>query len=153
MLQKIKNYLQDIDKWTEQLQDVRVLGLLVFAIVVLLISWSGVRAIDANYALQKQISTLKQQNQVQELANNNLKLQNQYFTTNQYLELTARQNFGLAMPGEKELIMPPSVAIANTVDYRNPEDVEADKTAAKQPAYQRHFQAWMNFFLHRQQLQ
>ena len=82
MLQKIKNYLQDIDKWTEQLQDVRVLGLLVFAIVVLLISWSGVRAIDANYALQKQISTLKQQNQVQELANNNLKLQNQYFTTN-----------------------------------------------------------------------
>lgn len=153
MLQKIKSYLKEVDAWTEQLQDVRVLGLLVFAVVVLLISWSGVRTIDTNYALQKQISKLKQQNQVQELANNNLKLQNQYFTTNQYLELAARQNFGLAKPGEKELIMPPNVALANAIEYRNPEDIEADKTAAKQPAYQRHFQAWMNFFLHRQQLQ
>lgn len=153
MQQKIKQYQEKVEKYTEQLHDMRVVGLLSFALIVLLISWSGVRAIDANYVLQKQISQLEQQNQVDQLGNNNLKLQNQYFNSDQYLELSARQNFGLAKPGEKELIIPVSVAMAHTTNLANSEQVQAASTRAKQPAYQRNFQAWMNFFLHRQTLQ
>jgi cell division protein FtsB len=153
MQQKIKQYQEKLEKYTDQLHDIRVVGLLSFALIVLLISWSGVRAIDTNYVLQKQISQLEQQNQVDNLSNNNLRLQNQYFNTNQYLELSARQNFGLALPGEKELLVPTSVALANTTELPDSERVQADTTRAKQPAYQRNFQAWMNFFLHRQTLQ
>lgn len=152
MQEKIKQYQDKIESYVDQLQDVRVVGLLTFTVMVLLISWSGVKAIDTNYGLQKQISELEQQNQVQQLSNNNLKLQNQYFNTDQYLELAARQNFGLALPGEKELIVPKTVAIAHTANVQNAEEAQAAQTKAKQPAYQRHFQEWMNFFLHRSQL-
>jgi cell division protein FtsB len=152
MQEKIKQYQDKIESYIDQLHDVRVVGLLTFTVMVLLISWSGVKAIDTNYGLQKQISELEQQNQVHELSDNNLKLQNQYFNTNQYLELAARQNFGLALPGETELIVPKSVAIAHAADVQNTEEVQAAQTKAKQPSYQRHFQEWMNFFLHRSQL-
>src|SRR5437667_142896 len=73
--------------YARQLRDVRVLGLVIFGGLVLLVSWSGIQVIQTNYDLQKQISKLQQQNQVQELENNNLQLTNQYFNTDQYLEL------------------------------------------------------------------
>lgn len=152
MQEKLKIYQDKIEAYADQLHDVRVIGLLSFALMILLISWSGVKAIDTNYRLQKQISQLEQQNAVSQLSNNNLKLQNQYFNTDQYLELAARQNFGLARPGETLLTVPTSVALAHITDVKNPEDAQTTQTKAKQPAYQRHFQSWMNFFLHRQQL-
>ena len=127
-----------------------MIGLLVFVGIVLLISWSGAKAIDANYKLQKQISELDQQNQVQQLTNRNLQLQNQYYNTPQYLELSARQNFGLAAPGETELIVPKTVALAHTVTLDDMDQKLAVTTKSKQPAYQHNFQAWMDFFLHRQ---
>jgi cell division protein FtsL len=98
-----------------ELQDIRVAGMVVFGIVVLLISWSGVKSIDTNYQLQKQISELKQENDVANLDNQNLQLQNQYYNSNQYLDLSARQNLGLAAPGETELIVPKDVALKYTV--------------------------------------
>ncbi|HUS25964.1 MAG TPA: septum formation initiator family protein [Nevskiaceae bacterium] len=153
MREKIKQYKETTFGYANQLRDVRVAGLLVFAIIVLMISWSGVKTIDTNYKLQKQISKLEQENQVQQLTNKNLQLQNQYLNTNQYLELAARQSFGLAAPGETELIVPQEIALAHTVELPNAEQALAAKTKAKQPLYQRNFQAWMDFFLHRQNTQ
>ncbi|HEX3568208.1 MAG TPA: septum formation initiator family protein [Candidatus Saccharimonadales bacterium] len=150
MQAKIKQYQEKIMPYVYQLRDVRVMGLVMFLVVVLLISWSGAKVIDTNYGLQKQISQLEQQTQVQQLKNNNLKLQNEYYNSNQYLELTARANFGLAAPGEKELIVPQTVALAHTTNVPSLDQTQPSKAPAKQPAYQRHFQAWMDFFLHRQ---
>ena len=133
-----------------QFRDVRAAGLALFVVIVLLISWSGIKVIDTNYGLQKQISQLQQQNQVQSLANTNMKLENQYFQTNQYLDISARQSYGLAAPGETVLNVPNNVAMAHTVTLPDADQEQAKKTQAKQPAYQRNFQAWMNFFLHRQ---
>jgi hypothetical protein len=75
-------------------------------------------------------------------------LQNEYLNSNQYLELSARQNFGLAAPGEKEIIVPASVALSYTTSIPTPpKTVVIDE---KQPKYQKNFEAWINFFLHRQ---
>jgi hypothetical protein len=120
----------------------------VFVIIVLLISWSGIKAIQTNYALQKQISAIQQQNSLEQSRNNNLQLSNTYFDSNQYLELAARENFGLAASGEKELIVPRSVALANTTDI--PADPASSSLGASPPAYQNNLQSWVNFFLHRQ---
>ena len=139
--------------YAERLRDVRFVGLLVFLVIALLISWSGVKVINTNYGLQKQISQLSQENAVQQLANTNMQLQNQYYETPQYLDIAARQNFGLAAPGETLLLVPRSVALAHSQAL--PDQTQAQQAIArsKQPAYQRHFQAWMNFFLHRQTAQ
>ncbi len=133
--------------YARRLNDVRFLGQVLFVCLVLLISWSGIKAIQTNYGLQKQISALKQQNAVQKLQNDNLALQNQYYNSDQYLELSARQNFGLANAGEKEVIVPKSVALSYTVE---PPADKSSEASAKQPAYQRHFESWVDFFLHRQ---
>ena len=154
MQEKIQTYkeglAQQAARYKERFQDVRFVGLMIFLVIALLISWSGVKIIDTNYGLQKQISQLSQQNQVQQLANTNLALQNQYYATPQYLDIAARQNFGLAAPGETELIVPQSVALAHTVALANQTQTQRAVTHAKQPAYQQHLQAWIDFFLHRQ---
>lgn len=144
-LSALQNYAEE---YLRRLSDVRFLGQVVFGIIVLLISWSGVKAIQTNYNLQKQISALQQQNAVQQLMNNNLKLENQYYNTDQYLELSARQNLNLADPGEKEILVPKSVALANTVDLGT--TAATSEKPDTRPAYERNYQAWLQFFLHRQ---
>jgi cell division protein FtsB len=150
MLDKIQKYQNH--PLLSELRDIRTLGLIVFAGIVLLVSWSGVKAIQSNYKLQQQISQLQQENDVQQLVNNNQKLKNDYYNTSQYLELAARQNFGLAAPGEKELIVPKAIAmahvsgVASAVAAASTEPSEARK---HQPFYQRNAQAWIDFFLHR----
>jgi cell division protein FtsB len=134
--------------YTRRLSDPRFMGQLLFVVVVLLISWSGIKTIQTNYNLQKQITALKEQNSLQSLQNENLALNNQYYESKQYLELSARQNFGLAAPGEKEVIVPANVAMAYTVNLPNPSPPSQAK--AKQPAYQQNFESWVDFFLHRQ---
>jgi hypothetical protein len=95
---------------------------------------------------------LQQENQVFELDNANTQLQNDYFKSDQYLELSARQNLGLALPGETELIVPKSVALAATVDPPA-EQAKAAQASAKTPAMQKNFRAWVNFFMHRQSVE
>lgn len=145
-----KDKLEKVYDYILQFRDVRAAGLLLFLVIVLLISWSGIKVIDTNYRLQKQIAQLQQEVKVQQLSNTNIKLQNDYFQTDQYLDVAARQNFGLAKPGETVLNVPQNVALAHTVDLPDADQAETKKTQAKQPAYQRNFQAWMNFLLHRQ---
>mgnify|MGYP000019865010 CR=1 FL=1 len=100
---KTRQYPDKVVYYAQKLGDVRFMGQIVFAVIVLLITWSGIKSIQTNYGLQKQISSLKQQNTLQQLQNDNLNLQNQYFNSNQYLELAARQDFALAASGEKEI--------------------------------------------------
>ena len=148
MKDKSKHYKDWAFAFVRRLNDVHFLGQIIFGVLVLLVSWSGLKAIQTNYNLQKQISALQQQNAVQQLADNNLKLQNEYYNTDQYLELSARQNFSLARPGETEVLVPKNVALSHTVDV--PSITGSAAGAPKQSAYQQHIQAWLDFFLHRQ---
>ena len=134
--------------YLQRMSDVRFAGQVVFVVIVLMISWSGVKSIQTNYNLQKQITAFNQQNSLQKLQNDNLKLRNEYFKSNQYLELSARENFGLAAPGEKVVVVPEHVALAHTIDL--PDTSETDATKVKPPAYQQNFESWVDFFLHRQ---
>ena len=146
-MQKNINYLKAAaSDFIFQLRDIRFAGQVLFVVIVLLISWSGVKAIQMNYNLQKQIATAKQENDVQQLQNNNLSLENEYYNSNQYLELQARQNFGLADPGEQELLVPQSVALSYAPKV-NIQTREASMVAV--PALQQHINDWSNFFLHR----
>jgi cell division protein FtsB len=148
MFAKIKNYQKTIVSWARQLKDLRVVGLLLFLVILFLVSWSGVKAIETNYRLQKQISAIRQENTVKKLANENLRLENDYFKTSQYLDVSARQDFGLAAPGETVLNVPRSVALSYTVDLPQAKSAKPVPKATP-PKYQQNFQAWMDFFFHR----
>ncbi|HUA13518.1 MAG TPA: septum formation initiator family protein [Candidatus Sulfotelmatobacter sp.] len=141
---KYKNYSNTI---VNQLNDVRFLGRTLFVVIMLLITWSGIKTVQTNYTLQKQITALGQQNYLQKLQNENLQLQNQYYSSNQFVELSARQNFGLAAPGEKEVIVPNQVALADTVNLPN-SDYQS-LTTSKKSKLQSNFESWVNFLLDR----
>ena len=145
--EKLQGYVKITYAYLLRLRDVRVTGQLLFVVIVLLVSWSGVKSIDTNYTLQKQISQLQQQNTVQQLKNNNQKLQNDYYNSDHYLELSARQNFGLAAPDETELIVPKDVALSYTTPL--PVLATPKDTNINAPFYERNIQAWIDFFLHR----
>jgi cell division protein FtsB len=147
MLEKLKKYQKN--PYVEQLKDVRVIGLIVFCAIALLVAWSGLGAIQSNYVLQKQIARLEQENQVKELENTNLKLKNQYYNTEQYLELHARRQFGRAAPGETLILVPKSVALSHTTEITEDQEKPTEQPKPEKPTYQKNFEAWMEFFFHR----
>lgn len=147
MQDRIKQILKH--PYARALNDTRVLGLIAFGIIALLVTWSGIKSIQTNYGLQKQIAALTQQTEVKKLENTNLKLRNEYYKTDEFLELAARRQFGKAAPGEKVYIVPKSVALANTVAPPKAADTKTE-TKINKPKYQRNLEAWFNFFFHRQ---
>ncbi len=146
MLEKIKNTIKTPQ--IQQFRDVRVVSLWFFGVIVLLVSWSSVNVIQANFELQKQIARLEQQNEVKRLENENRRLKNEYYKTDQFLELQVRRQFGKAAPGEILILIPKEVALSKTVAV--PEQAKTSPTQTpNKPAYQKNFEAWMDFFLHR----
>lgn len=143
MLQKIKNIITVV---STRITDVSFLGQAVFAVLVLLVSWSGVKSIQTNYELQKQISGLEQERDVQKLKNDNLKLKNEYLNTDEFLELAARRQFGKAAPGEKMVVIPKTVAMKYTkeIQVTTPELVQ-EKASEDKPGYQKNLEAWSEF--------
>ena len=148
MFDKTKNFLNS--KQAQQLLDVRNIALYIFGLIVLAIAWSGAKTVQNNYQLQKQISSLQQQNQVLSLQNANTYLQNQFYKTNEYLELSARQNLGLAAPGEQVLVVPKTVAMK----YVDPSLVKQSPTPQNsltdnRSKYVKNLEAWRDFLLGR----
>lgn len=138
------------NKKVKQLTDIRNIGLYVFALVVMAIAWSGAKTVQSNYDLQKKIATLKQENDVLWLQNSNTYLQNQYYKTDQYLELSARQNLGLAAPGEHVLLVPKGTA-AKYVDPKLDKATVTYVSSApdNRAGYIKNMEAWRDFILGR----
>jgi cell division protein FtsB len=138
------------NQYFKQLIDVRNIILYIFALIVLAITWSGVKTVQKNYVLQKKAAEIKQQNTVIDLQNQNTDLQNKYLQTDEYLELAARQNLGLAAPGEKVLIVPKNVAM-KYVDYslEKSNSSAAVKLEDNRSRFAKNLEAWRDFLLGR----
>lgn len=130
-----------------QVTDVRIVGLAVFAIIAIMITWSGLQAIKTNYELEKEIAKLEQRIAVEELENQNLLLRNEYYKSDKYLEIAARRQFNKGAPGETLYQVPKSVALAQTKDYQQAKE-KAKKASQKEKAkskLQKNFEDWVDF--------
>jgi cell division protein FtsB len=134
----------------QQLTDIRNLVFYAFSILTLAITWSGIKTVQSNYELQKKIAAIQQQNAVLQLQNQNTDLQNKYLNTNEYLDLAARQNLGLAAPGETVLLIPSTVAMkyidSSLVHQKSPLEQAAPDKRSK---YAKNLEAWRDFLLGR----
>ncbi len=128
------------------------MGTVAFGVIAILVTWSSIKVVQTNYELQKQLSVLRQRNEVQQLENENLKLKNQYLNTDEYLELAARRQFNKAAPGEKLLIVPKEVALKHTIDVKTSDEeaVATETETASGSKYERNFNDWLDFLFHRQ---
>ena len=153
VLQTLKNFFSPNRR--AQIFDARNIGLYIFTVIVLAITWSSVNAVQNNYELQKEISKLRQENEVLRLQNSNTYLQNKYYNTNEYLDFAARQNLGLAAPGEQVLLIPKSVAIKYVDKSLTPQqNADASKSGSDdRPGYIKNLESWRDFLLGRQLLE
>ena len=116
----------------------------VIVIVALMIAagwvWGSLGVMQRNYNLQKEVDLKARQLQLAQLETANMQLEQRYYKTTEYQELAARQSLGLALPGEKVLILPDNSAAviaadqASTVQATTPDLPLSD------------FQQWINFF-------
>ena len=141
MLQNKEQILEKL----KMLTDTRVLGLLAFGVVAILVTWSGVKVVQTNYELEKKISIARQENAIDKLENQNLKLKNTYYETNQFLELAARRQFGKAAAGEKLYTVPEEVALRQTAERPVAQQESVDES--KKNKFQQNLDAWSEFLV------
>lgn len=128
----------------KQLTDPRNIGLYIFAVLVIATTWSGMRTLQSNFELQKKIARLQQENSVLKLENDTKELSNKYLETDEYLELSARRQFGKAAPGEKLLIVPKDVALKYVTNTTA--TTAATKSSVVEKAwYQQNLDDWRDF--------
>ena len=126
------------------LDDPRLLGLVLLAIIGLSVVWNGARVVQQNYGLLKKIALLEEENRILELENSNKKIQNEYYKTVEFAELKARRVNGKASPGERVYIVTNETALKS---LKTPDDTDsAPEMDTEKPTYQKNFEAWMDFF-------
>src|SRR5687768_16291244 len=102
-------------------------------------AWGSIGMMQRNYDLQKLLDTRVRQQKLAELETQNLPLQQRYYQSSEYQELTMRERMGLANPGDKALISPPNTKAAKDADV-----VITGKTSGPLEPLS-NFQQWMNF--------
>jgi cell division protein FtsB len=127
----------------KNLDDPRLLGLVLLAVIGLSVVWSGTKVVQQNYELVGRIAVLEEENRILELENRNMEIQIEYYKTPEFAELKARKVNGKAAKGETVYIVTNETALTN---LQSPQDNESEDTIAQKPEYQRNFESWIDFF-------
>lgn len=102
--------------------------------------WGSLTVMQRNYDLQRELDQEKQQLTLVQLQVANEQLQQTYYNSSEYQELSAREELGLAQPGENLLVLPTNSQAA----------INADKTATTPVAvapveHSNNLEQWFNF--------
>lgn len=103
-------------------------------------AWGSVGVMQRNFDLQKDLDTQSRQLVLAQLQTDNLAYEQRYFKSSEYQELAIRDRMGLALPGEKALILPPNSTAATNADKQLTGNSE--EQSAKQVSK---LELWMNF--------
>ena len=125
------------------LNDPRLLGVVLLAVIGLSVIWNGIGVVQQNYGLLRKIAVLEDENRILELENRNKQIQNEYYASAEFAELKARRVNGKAAAGEQVYIITDDTARQN---LKTPEIIEKDEPADDKPRYQKNFEAWIDFF-------
>lgn len=112
-------------------------GLLIAVLIALNWVWGSVVTLQKNYKYQRQVDTNNQLIELRKLQNKTYEYQQAYYKSDEFLELSARAKLGLALPGERLVLLPSSEGI---------KDTDATKTvAAVSTVTESNFARWMRF--------
>ena len=101
---------------------------------------------QTNFAAQKMVDSQKRELDLMQLEVDTLQYQQNYYKSDEYKDLAARTNLGLAAPGEKVLLLPKNSPAVVMADKESEKKSLAPSTRATTPASS-NFDQWINFFL------
>jgi len=124
MLTKIKKYLN-------------VNNAILLAACILAFVWvfGSISVMNHNYDLQQQVDQANLDNQILDIQNKNLKLEQAYFQTDEFLDLQARALLGKSEKGENLVLLP-----LNKTNFTDNKKTNSIKTSNESNLNQ-----WMNF--------
>ena len=103
-------------------------------------AWGAVSTMETNFAAQKSVDDLQRQEQLTQLEVDTLKFQQNYYKSDEFKDLAARQSLGLVSPGEKVLVLPPNSAAVVKQDESDARSTTVAVTKASS-----NFDQWMSF--------
>ncbi len=110
------------------------LSTIIAGVIALSLIWSTIKTIQKNYQLQGQVDSLEEEISILELENENLKLGIEYYKTDTYLELEARQKFNKAGANESVLLLP-----------KDGDGPDANQNGQEEDSEPSNFQQWKYF--------
>jgi cell division protein FtsB len=105
-------------------------------------AWGSITTMQRNFALQKEVDKQRRELELTDLEVQTLQYQQNYYRSDEYKDLAAREHLGLASPGEKVLHLPPNSQAAKQ---------EGTQVTTTQPvssaAAVSNFDQWINFLI------
>jgi len=111
--------------------------LLIALVLALSWAWSTIGIMAKNYDLERQVEQARLDTDVMKLQNENLRLEQAYYKTPEFLELSARKLLSKAKPGERLVILP-------STPEKTPTTITAVATVEKS-----NFEQWIDFLFGR----
>jgi len=136
---KIKQYIYKV---RHNYMTVNNMIIVIALFVALGFVWGSLNAMQKNYGLQKDLDEKQKELTIDQLENKNLQLEGLYYQTDEYKELAARRDVGLAKNGEKLLILPNNTDLALQIDKKTSNTVSRQTTNQKNES---NIQKWINF--------
>ena len=93
--------------------------------------WGSISEMEKNYAIQKKLELKQRQALIEEINYQTLQYEQKYLKSSEYQELAVREKLGLALPGERVLVL-----------SKYPEEKKKQQAEASK---QSNFTQWMNF--------
>lgn len=112
-IEKFKTQLQHLWRQYGSLNNVVIAIALVVAAGW---AWGSITMMQRNFALQRDYDERKRQLALTDLEVATLEYQRNYYKSDEYKDLAAREHLGLASPGEKVLLLPPNSEDAKRSD-------------------------------------
>ena len=138
---KIKNVqlpsIRHLVNQYRHLLTIQSVSLVIALVIALSWVWGAIITLQKNYVHQQQVDANTQKIAILKLQNQNYRFQQAYFKSDEFLELSARQKLGLALPGEKLVILPSSAGMTDVVAAPKPSVVAIEKDNLSQ---------WLEFF-------
>ena len=100
----------------------------------------SVGVLERNYRQQRVVDAKQKEYELARLQAATLEYQRNYYKSDEYKELAVRQRMGLALPGEKAIILSPNTDIAKKIDAQD----ESTKRVA--PISLTNQEQWLKFF-------
>ena len=102
-------------------------------------AWGSITMMQRNYALQRDVDAQKRQAEILDLQVATMQYEQNYYKSDEYKDLAAREHLGLASPGEKMLILP-----ANSSAAKREETPAVQQAVSKPPS---NFDQWVSFLI------
>ena len=101
-------------------------------------TWGAISSMTRNWELEQRVVARRKELKLLELEVKNLELENQYYKSEEYQELAAREKQGKKLPGETMIYLPPNTEPAKN-KYKTTQPILEETVTPS------NFEQWMSF--------